>query len=127
VANQRSKDMIVGAIAGAVLGAATALLLAPKSGRELRADIAHGCQQVGEKTQQLASSTVEATQQAVKQVGSRTSEWVGKAKELSTQVVDQVRSWKEGSKQEVEAEAALEDTGTNENEQGDKVELTLIR
>jgi gas vesicle protein len=125
MANQRGKDMIVGAIAGAVLGTVTALLLAPKSGRELRSDIAQGYQNVSEKTQQLASNTAEATQQVVKQVGNRTSEWIGKAKDLTTQVVDQVRSRKDGEKQGTTSEADLEQA--SQSEQDDKVELTLIR
>jgi gas vesicle protein len=125
MANQRGKNMIVGAIAGAVLGTVTALLLAPKSGRELRSDIAQGYQNVSEKTQQLASNTAEATQQVVKQVGNRASEWIGKAKDLTTQVVDQVRSRKDEEKQGTAPDADLEQA--SQSEQDDKVELTLIR
>ncbi|WP_193394523.1 YtxH domain-containing protein, partial [Paenibacillus sp. A3] len=35
-AEKRNKDLLVGAVIGGVLGAVTALLFAPKSGRELR-------------------------------------------------------------------------------------------
>ncbi|KIL36803.1 hypothetical protein SD70_31245 [Gordoniibacillus kamchatkensis] len=95
--NQRSKDIIAGAIAGTVLGAVTALLLAPKSGRELRADIASGCQQVSERTQQIASAVSGKTQQLAKQVGTHTSEFIGKAKDVTAQAARQVKVWREGA------------------------------
>jgi gas vesicle protein len=96
MANQRSKDVIIGAVAGTVLGAVTALLLAPKSGRELRKDISGGVQQVTEKTQNVA-----------KQIGTQTSEWFGKAKEATSQVVEHVRGWKAGTDKDEEAAAAV--------------------
>jgi gas vesicle protein len=123
MANQRSKDIIIGALAGTVLGAVTALLLAPKSGRELRTDIADGYQQVSEKTQQAA-----------KQVSSQTSEWIGKAKELTAQAVRQVRAWKAGAETD-EAAAAAEAGAAEESaslaasaaEQEETAELAVVR
>lgn len=117
MANQRGKDIIVGAIAGTVLGAVTALLLAPKSGKELRKDIAEGVQQVSEKTQTVA-----------KQIGTQTTELFGKAKDVTTQVVDQVRSWTSGGGKDddelvIAAVAATEETAGKED---DKT-LTIVR
>jgi gas vesicle protein len=77
-AEKKGKDLLVGAVVGTLLGAVTALLFAPKSGRELRADISEGVHQVSEKTQQVAESVTdkskeiagtitEKTQQAVKE------------------------------------------------------------
>jgi gas vesicle protein len=90
----KNKDLLVGAIVGTVIGAVTALLFAPKSGRELRKDIVDGVHQVSEKTQhtaesiadktkQLAETLSERTQQAAKAVNRQKTEWVEKAKETA--------------------------------------------
>ena len=99
----KGKDLAIGAVVGGVLGAVAALLLAPKSGRELRSDIAEGCQTVSEKTQEIA-----------KTVGNHTAEWIGKAKDAATGVADEVRSWRESSRtalpeEEESASEAAED------------------
>lgn len=85
MANMNGKDFLLGAVTGAVIGAVTALLFAPKSGRELRSDISEQYHNVSEKTQELA----------------------GKAKELASNVVDDLRTWK-GAQTEVAA--SQEDT-----------------
>lgn len=76
-------NFLLGAVVGSVLGAATALLFAPKPGKELREDLSEQCQTLGLKTQELA-----------KTVSSQTSEWVGKAKEAGTAVIEEVKTWK---------------------------------
>ncbi|MDP2342328.1 MAG: YtxH domain-containing protein [Deltaproteobacteria bacterium] len=49
-------------VGGAVVGAAAALLLAPKSGKLLRGDIQKGAQQLSEGVSSRAHSAVEAVQ-----------------------------------------------------------------
>lgn len=44
--NINSKDFIIGTLVGGIVGATVALMFAPKSGRELRADINEGAMQV---------------------------------------------------------------------------------
>jgi gas vesicle protein len=103
---QKGKDLLLGVVVGGVLGAVTALLLAPKSGKELRQDIAEQAQAVSEKTQQVAGTISQKTQQvagAISQktqevtstVGATTAELYDKAKTAAVNVVDGVRSWKE--------------------------------
>ncbi|MBP1989314.1 YtxH domain-containing protein [Paenibacillus eucommiae] len=67
---QKGKNLLLGAVIGGVLGAITALLTAPKSGRELRSDIAGQVSAVTEKTQQAASVINEKTQELVQSVRS---------------------------------------------------------
>jgi gas vesicle protein len=83
-------------VIGSVLGAVTALLLAPKSGKELRADLSEQVAHVSEKTQLIAGSVSSKTQEIAKQVSLHTGDWVQKAKEVATNVSDEVRAWKEG-------------------------------
>lgn len=97
---KKGKDLLIGAVVGGILGAATALLFAPKSGRELRNDIAEQAQVVNEKTLQIASTVSQKTQEVAKTVSTTTSELYGKAKDTAVSVVDTVRSWKESQNDE---------------------------
>lgn len=57
-----TKGLLIGAAIGGAVGAALALLFAPKSGRELRRDIADKTEEVVDKAQQMfnkASGSVE--------------------------------------------------------------------
>lgn len=81
------KDFLLGAVTGAVLGAVTALLLAPKTGRELRSDIVDQYHQVSQKGQELA----------------------GKAKQVAEQIVQDIKSLKNTKK---EVAAATEYAGS---------------
>ncbi|GGI45747.1 hypothetical protein GCM10008018_13700 [Paenibacillus marchantiophytorum] len=92
---KKGKDLLIGAVVGGLLGAATALLFAPKSGRELRSDIAGQAQVVSDKTVHIASTVGQKTQDVAKSVSSTTTELVGKAKDAASSVVGTVRSWKE--------------------------------
>lgn len=98
MANMNGKDFLLGAVTGAVIGAVTALLLAPKSGRELRGDIATQYHNVAQKTQEIAGT-----------VKSKSQEWAGKAKEVAGHVADDIRSWKEGRDQSAAAIEASEE------------------
>ncbi|MDO7906045.1 YtxH domain-containing protein [Paenibacillus sp. JX-17] len=57
--NEKNKGLLWGLLAGSVAGGVTALLLAPKSGKELRHDIADGARLVGDKSQELVSKVNE--------------------------------------------------------------------
>jgi gas vesicle protein len=92
------KDFIIGAVVGGLLGAMTALLLAPKSGRELRKDIAEGFETISDKTHQIASTVSEKTSAIAKTAATQTSEWVDKAKEVAGTVVGEVKTWRDKSK-----------------------------
>ncbi|MFB9278173.1 YtxH domain-containing protein [Cohnella cellulosilytica] len=61
-----AKSFLWGALAGAVTGAVAALLLAPKSGRELRGDLAETAQKVGEKTADIGRQAGSAVQSLAK-------------------------------------------------------------
>lgn len=76
------KSFMIGTLVGGAIGAVTALLFAPKPGRELRADLAEGCQAMSQKTQEIARN-----------VSAHTSEFVGKAKQMAGQVAESVRNW----------------------------------
>lgn len=93
--NMNGKDFLLGAVVGGIIGAVTALLLAPKSGNELRGDIKDTVQTVSARTQELAQQVGERSQVIARNVSAHTSEWVDKAKEIAGTVASEVKGWKE--------------------------------
>ncbi|BFH15422.1 YtxH domain-containing protein [Paenibacillus melissococcoides] len=108
-----NKKFWIGTLVGGVVGSVAALLLAPKSGRELRADIAEGAQQLNEKTQQLA-----------KQIGEQKDNFVAAAREKASGIQQQWNQWRQADD---EAElTVLDDTLDDSSEETEK-ELEVTR
>ncbi|WP_082560371.1 YtxH domain-containing protein [Paenibacillus sp. Root52] len=80
---ESNKSLLWGALIGSVVGSVTALLLAPKSGRELRQDISEGARHVTEKGQELAVK-----------VGEQGNQIVSKVKETADVVIQDIQSWR---------------------------------
>ncbi|AQX54326.1 YtxH domain-containing protein [Priestia flexa] len=114
VVNRGSKELLVGTIVGSVVGVATALLVAPKSGKELRASIQDQANQALAKTGQVKES-VYAKGQDLKQRTARISQVVS---EQSVQVVNKVKSLRP-STEELEAAATTERTEVEEETIGE--------
>ncbi|WGU94878.1 YtxH domain-containing protein [Paenibacillus dendritiformis] len=108
-----NKKFWIGTLVGSVVGSVAALLLAPKSGRELRADIAEGAQQLNEKTQRLA-----------KQIGEQKDNFLEAAREKATGIQKQWSNWRQADD---EAElTVLDDTVDAASEETEK-ELEVTR
>lgn len=54
-----SKDFMIGALIGGMIGAATALFMAPKTGKELRNDFNEQAKNLSEKTEKLRQTAME--------------------------------------------------------------------
>ena len=76
--NKNKKNALWGVVVGSIVGSVTALLLAPKAGKELRKDIADGTATTLEKAQEIAA-----------QASDKGVELYDKAKD----VVVEVREW----------------------------------
>jgi gas vesicle protein len=98
--SQSSKNFIAGAVIGGVVGAAAALLLAPKAGKEIRSDLNNQVNNLLEKTNQLsddvfeksngfAAATKEKTASLSKAVVQQSKELVNKAKGLTANMADE--------------------------------------
>ncbi|MBU5350713.1 YtxH domain-containing protein [Paenibacillus silvae] len=95
-----NKSLLWGALIGSVVGSVTALLLAPKTGRELRKDITDGARQVSDKGQELAFK-----------VGEQSSHLVSKVKETADVVIKDIQSWRCSSDgKEIRISATITDT-----------------
>lgn len=97
--NINSKDFLLGAVMGTVIGAVTALLLAPKSGRELRTDISHQYQNVSSKTNEIAKNVGTKTKEIAETVGEKSQELAGKAKELAEHLVEDIKTLRQSQKE----------------------------
>ncbi|GGA37219.1 YtxH domain-containing protein [Psychrobacillus lasiicapitis] len=79
------KDFIIGVFIGGIIGAATALLLAPKTGSELRGNLSTQAGQLKEKTLDLSSTAKEKTSQISKQLQEQSGQLVDKVKSIKGQ------------------------------------------
>lgn len=78
------KDFVIGALVGGIVGAAVGLLLAPKSGRDLRSDVAVQAVNLKEKSVELSSTAKDKTIQLSKQLQEQSSHLVEKVKTLTS-------------------------------------------
>jgi gas vesicle protein len=109
--NKKVKSFLWGTLAGAITGAITALLLAPKSGRELRGDISETAQRVSEKTADLSRQAGTAVQSIAK----RTSSLASDAKQATRRLVTDIRSRKSGSSTLEDEVAVTEESFTDDS------------
>jgi len=79
-----SKDFLIGALVGGIIGAAAALFLAPKSGAELRGDVSTQATQLKEKTVDLSSTAREKTSQLSTQLKEKSGPLVDKVKSIKS-------------------------------------------
>lgn len=86
-----SKDFIIGALVGGIIGAATALFLAPKSGAELRDDVSTQASHLKDKTVDLSSTAMEKTTQLTSQLKEKTVDLSSTAKDKTTQLTTQLK------------------------------------
>ena len=108
--NNNKKNALWGVVVGSIVGSVTALLLAPKAGKELRKDIADG-----------ASTTLEKAQGIAAQAGDKSVELYDKAKD----VVVEVREW---GKQRLgsEVEETVEVSGITTDEVAGDVDVDAV-
>lgn len=91
---KQTKGFLIGVLAGGVVGSITALLLAPKAGKELRQDIAVGATKVQETTVKVAGQVGDTTGRFAKQIGEQAVNIADKAKNAAGSVVASVKNWR---------------------------------
>ncbi len=90
--NMSSSNFVLGALVGGLVGAATALFLAPKSGKELRGDLSEQSNVLMEKGnafKQTATEKGSAWKQTAQEKG---TEWISVAKEKSAPLTEAVKT-----------------------------------
>ncbi|MGG1879808.1 YtxH domain-containing protein [Paenibacillus cisolokensis] len=81
----KTKGLLWGVLIGSVAGSAAALLFAPKSGKELRGDIAEGTRNLGSKVQEVAGK-----------VGEQGVQLIGLMTDRAEHVISDIQSWRSG-------------------------------
>lgn len=98
---QSGNGVLLGAIVGGAIGAVSALLLAPKTGAQLREDLSQACQTIGQKTKDIASTVGQSTRKLATAIKEETSGLADQAKESNHNVMDALSATKEDVKDEL--------------------------
>src|SRR5699024_10423725 len=88
MADGNNRGFILGAFLGSVVGASIALILAPKSGRELRGDLNQGTKQVIGKAGDFKDTVQERSSEYTEKALEKGSEWKDKSVEFSKQAAE---------------------------------------
>ncbi|WP_079510093.1 YtxH domain-containing protein [Mesobacillus jeotgali] len=99
--NSNSRDFVTGAIVGGLAGALAALLLAPKSGKELRGSLNEQTSTIKTKGVDLASVAKEKASGLKETVTQQSSNLVNKVKDMKNQNGTSSTDSEEGVLQEV--------------------------
>ena len=86
-----SKDFIVGSLVGGLIGAVTALFLAPKSGKEIRDDLGQQASIVKGRTEKFTSQTLEKSAGIANVAKEKTVSLSQVVSEQSSQIMNKVR------------------------------------
>ncbi|RNC70993.1 MAG: YtxH domain-containing protein [Desulfuromonadales bacterium] len=109
MSEERNNTVVVGAlmlIAGGILGAGTALLFAPQSGRKTRRDIGKYVRKTRNEAEEMVEDFSDKVSDVVENLNDRTQEILGKGKEISLDVKkDLLKAFEEG-KERLEKEKA---------------------
>jgi gas vesicle protein len=99
--NIDSKDFIIGALVGGMLGAAAALLLAPKAGKELRSDLNEQAVYLKDKSNEISHLAREKSSNIVRTVSEQSNQVATKVKDLTSNLRKDIDKWR--SKEEENA------------------------
>lgn len=117
-----TKDFLIGTLIGTFVGAAAALLLAPKSGKELRHDISEQAIAAKEKTTQItttayekgseiATKAKEKSASIAKAVSEQSEKVASKVKEVTKNIKSDVKTLKQPEREaETVEEMAVDGT-----------------
>lgn len=90
-----TRDLLIGGLAGSIIGAVAGLLLAPKSGEDLRDDLIDTYHDVSEKTQGIANGMSKQGKTFVKTARSRANKWLDLAQQVVEELTEKVQDTSE--------------------------------
>ena len=100
-----TKDFMIGALIGGMLGGAVALLLAPKSGKELRSDINGGAKYISDKTQEFKQTAIEKGTELAEVAKTKTNTLSEKVSKQSATILENVKNVKQKVSKSAQEEA----------------------
>lgn len=90
----RRSGLMKGIVIGGAVGVVSSLLLAPKSGAQLRRELSNRCRSALEKTQDFAATIRDKGKKVATDVSDHTSELIEQAKDAKQQVADTLQAAK---------------------------------
>ncbi|UXH43824.1 YtxH domain-containing protein [Rossellomorea vietnamensis] len=120
--NINSKDFMIGTLIGGIVGAAAALLMAPKSGKDLRNDINEKTVVLKEKTGQWKDTAVEKSNELAAVAKEKSSALTKSVQEQSNNVVGKLKTYRtnnnelQETNEELQAVSAVGTTPADETE-----------
>jgi len=111
--NSGSKDFLLGAIVGGVVGAAAALFLAPKPGKELLNDMNGHANSLKGKGIELSGTLKEKGSEYIAIAKEKTDQFTTAVSKQSSSVVDKMK----GSNTKEEPSTVEADAGTEDNQE----------
>ena len=125
--NINTKDFLIGALIGGIVGATTALFLAPKSGKELRSNINEQAIVLKEKTEQLRETAKTKGTEIASVAKDKTNAFTQTVSKQSTELVNKVKNLKTTTHSEepvIEVQLDEDDSDVNEDNVQKKLEET---
>lgn len=92
--NIDSKDFMIGALVGGMLGAAAALLLAPKAGKELRSDLNEQAVYLKDKSNEFTHLAREKSSNIVRTVSEQSNQVATRVKDLTSNLRKDIDKWR---------------------------------
>jgi gas vesicle protein len=86
-----NSKFVQGAVIGGLVGAAMALLLAPKLGRELRSDLSEKLSIVADKSKQICDTAAEKADTFAETINSHANTVIDGIKEVSADVAEELK------------------------------------
>lgn len=100
-----TKDFMIGALIGGMLGGAAALLLAPKSGKELRSDLNDGAKYISDKTEKIKQTAIEKGTELAEVAKTKTNNLSEKVSKQSANILENVKNVKQKVSKSAQEEA----------------------
>ncbi|WP_026582535.1 YtxH domain-containing protein [Bacillus sp. J33] len=111
--NINAKDFMIGALIGGMVGAATALFLAPKSGKELQSDLNEKAALLKEKSGQFRETAMTKGSELASAAKEKTNALTQTVSKQSNELVNKVKSMKEVQNANGQAASGvMEDAGS---------------
>lgn len=92
--------LLKGMLIGGAVGAATALLLAPKTGREMRSDLKNRYSDMSQRSKQMLSDVSAKAKEKASQVTEQASDLLHRTRSAVQTAKDEAQSWNESRKEE---------------------------
>ncbi len=123
-----TKDFIIGAVVGGIVGASAAMLVAPKSGKELRADINDKATTAKDKTVEFTNVAKEKGNEYSQIAKEKSGEWSEVAKEQWNRVADKTsRLTDKANSLSDEMTSDVKNMMEEEKEEGQKLANQVIK